>query len=632
MTKIDLRGLPTLTLKEVAGKHGVSQEAILMAIKRSESRIIRVKGTSYVYGRAGKQLVFTEYSNKHAILLPILTGEIQVRRSALERYGKQVGVSYPTLLRWIKRYQREGVLGLQRRERSDKGKVRYYVSREWDRLVSFISEEKKKEISEELTKIIRGFWAQGSTGPQAQLFASLWLTEKTAELLSVSPEQIEKYCVVPISKVYAEKKYSIISIKERDAKRFYDISPYIKRSATHLKPGDIVVGDITPVDIPVYREDGSIVYPRLIVWQDVATRMIYATVFVPEKGEGVRRDHVALSFAKMCSEAPWGLPKALYLDNGAEFSWQTMIDGWRELKKLTHGAFEAVWINGYDEKSDVVRTKPYRPRGKLVESTFSALLKKIAVHPSFAGSDRMRKKSSSLGKGEAPTSIEDLTKFIAQVVNLYNNKPQAGHLEGKSPAEKMKEFLDGGFTPVHVAQEVIEFVFAEKKLATVKAGRVRVNNADYYSEKLVKYHDEKIEIRWVPWNPSRIYAYVDGEVVIAELVPVVAFDDTTGAKIASQLQKRTREAVEILAGQVVRLDIRNLFDKYAQMKNNGVVEEAQRRSIKVKLTKEQEQMLKAREEYLQQQEQKQKQVLTLKRFAVEEDEEVKRLAQKLNLI
>jgi len=39
-------------------------------------------------------------------------------------------------------------------------------------------------------------------------------------------------------------------------------------------------------------------------------------------------------------------PKRLYLDNGSEYQWTNMIDGWAELAALTHGAFGGAWGMG----------------------------------------------------------------------------------------------------------------------------------------------------------------------------------------------------------------------------------------------------------------------------------------------
>ncbi len=50
----------------------------------------------------------------------------------------------------------------------------------------------------------------------------------------------------------------------------------------------------------------------------MATNQMHMTFVFLAKGEGVRREHVAMSFQAMVAE--WGLPKMLYLDNGAEYS------------------------------------------------------------------------------------------------------------------------------------------------------------------------------------------------------------------------------------------------------------------------------------------------------------------------
>ena len=124
---------------------------------------------------------------------------------------------------------------------------------------------------------------------------------------------------------------------DKDARQFFDrMLPRIRRHREGLQPMDIVVGDVHPIDILLTRADGSTVTPRAIAWLDVATQRLHVTLVQLEKGEGIKQVHVAQAFAAMCSA--WGLPHQLYLDNGAEYGWQDMLDGFAQLSRLTGDA------------------------------------------------------------------------------------------------------------------------------------------------------------------------------------------------------------------------------------------------------------------------------------------------------
>ena len=112
----------------------------------------------------------------------------------------------------------------------------------------------------------------------------------------------------------------------------------------------------------------------------MATNQMHMTFVFLAKGEGVRREHVAMSFQAMVAE--WGLPKMLYLDNGAEYSDPDMVRGFTELSKLTEGAVQVHDLEGDGEVSRrlrdgieaVVRSRPYNAKGKPgIEGAFGNL-------------------------------------------------------------------------------------------------------------------------------------------------------------------------------------------------------------------------------------------------------------------
>ncbi|HHX0887881.1 TPA: hypothetical protein ACU6E5_006037, partial [Pseudomonas aeruginosa] len=108
-------------------------------------------------------------------------------------------------------------------------------------------------------------------------------------------------------------RYALLAMHDKDARQFFDTRvPRIRRHRDGLRPMDIVVGDVHPIDILLTRADGSTVTPRAICWLDVATQRLHVTLVQLEKGEGIKQAHVAQSFTALCSA--WGLPRQLYLD------------------------------------------------------------------------------------------------------------------------------------------------------------------------------------------------------------------------------------------------------------------------------------------------------------------------------
>ena len=114
------------------------------------------------------------------------------------------------------------------------------------------------------------------------------------------------------------RKYRVIAIHDQDAKRFHDnYQPRIQRKRDDLLPMDIIVGDVHPVDVLTYREDGSQATARAIAWLDIATNRVHVTLIQLRPREGVKQIHVTQAFIAMVRA--WGLPRRLYLDNGKEY-------------------------------------------------------------------------------------------------------------------------------------------------------------------------------------------------------------------------------------------------------------------------------------------------------------------------
>lgn len=543
--------------------------------------------------KASKDDKLIEAARRKMIIAPILRGEIK-GRAAIEAHARAHGTTAATLYRWVKAWRHGGDAALVDRDRRDKWQARVIISQTWEAFMrsAMVSEARMLEIAGELAQVVRGLWAQQGKPSWKQVaeLAATTLVAETVKAAGCTEGVAKRVCKLTRRFVEGERRYSLVAVKDRDAKAFYDKTPAIIRTRAALKPADCVFGDVSPADIPVLRPDGEVAWARLIAWQDAATNMLHVTGHLPGKGAGVRREHVALSFTAMCQSAPWGLPRRLYLDNGTEYSWPVMLDAWAELTRLTGGVFGGVWdAHAAGEQFGIVtRSIPFRPRAKLIEGAFSNLLNFMAWHPCFSGSDRMRKKIATLGKGVKPVPVEDLKAFIGEAVAAYNAMPQGGHLNGKSPAEKMAEFLAEGFRPFHAEAETLSFAFGETFEAKCRMGQVRVGGMTYYDKALIAYDGEMLTVRWAKHAPDVAFAFRGAQLIAAATaLPVFAWGDPQGAKFAAKLASEAREVVEVMRGQVAWLEPRELMRDFARLGGVAqVVEEAGQRAARISLTPE----------------------------------------------
>jgi hypothetical protein len=431
---------------------------------------------------------------------------------------------------------------------------------------SGIRREKLAEIAEEMSLAVRGLWAQANTSVrQVQNLAKPVLYR-----LSVAagmPEAVAKRCCgVPRKFVEAERRYSMIATYKRDAKKFYDTHQTpIYRTRENYAPGDIVFGDVSPCDIPVQRPDGELAWARLIVWQDAATNMIHVTGYLPNKGTGVRREHVALSFASMCAHSPWGMPKRLYLDNGSEYSWTEMLDAWRELAVFSGGVFGGVQLNS--DEGRIIRSQPFKPRAKNLEGIFSALAWHLGWHPLYAGGNRIVKRTRRLGKAPEATPLEDLKQFFADAIPYYHATPQGGdHMKGRSPVQVLSEWTERGWRKTTADEEALMLAFSDRSERVVNAGTVAAGGWRYYHEKLHQYDGEKLIVRHPRHDPVCSYVFKGSRLLcVARPMPVYDMADTKGAKYAGKLASEARKAVQIMKGEVAWLEPRELMREFAEI-------------------------------------------------------------------
>jgi len=551
------------------------------------------------------QALLIEAAKRRLIINPLIAGEIK-GRAAMEQHARAHGTTAATLYRWCAAWKRGGDAALVDKARLDKGQARVLISAPWEAFMrgAGVPREQMLAIADELVRVVRGLWAQQgkSSWHQVAILAEPVLVRLTCAAAGCDEAVAQRCSRLMRRFVEGERRFGLVAIKDRDGKAFYDRTPSIKRSRAHLMPGDCVFGDVSPADIPVLRPDGTVAWARLIAWMDAATNMMHITGHLANKGGGVRREHVALSFAAMCAQAPWGMPKRLYLDNGSEYKWQEMLDAWAQMTRLTQGVFAGVWEpNAAREQYGVVtRSVPFKPRAKLIEGAFGNLLNIMGWHPSFAGSDRMRKKVATLGQGLKPVPVADLKGFLGQAVACFHSIEQEGHLQGQSPAQRMAEFLAQGFVPTQANAEALAFAFAETHECRVRMGRVQVGGMEYQAKELVAWDGERLTVRWPRHAPDAAWCFKGQQLVaMATPTPVFAWGDQAGARHAARIASEAREVVEVMRGQVAWLDPRDLMGEVARLARvDLVVDEAARRARRIELTPEAQAITEARKAQL----------------------------------
>ncbi|TPJ12232.1 hypothetical protein FJW04_23630 [Mesorhizobium sp. B2-7-3] len=106
-------------------------------------------------------------------------------------------------------------------------------------------------------------------------------------------------------------------------KAYEDSRPRGRRSIEGMRPMELVVGDVHPIDIHLTRAEGSICTAKLIAFLDWATGRVWCDLIAFNKRGGVNNRDVIEVFAAMVEHPAFGLPEALYIDNGKEYGFAT---------------------------------------------------------------------------------------------------------------------------------------------------------------------------------------------------------------------------------------------------------------------------------------------------------------------
>lgn len=514
---------------------------------------------------------------RHRIIQPVLqTPKGSRERTAaikkacaeplLDHNLKLVTIKPATIYNWLNLYADGGIAALAGKPRKDTGHARTLITRKYDKACPF-ERDVLQSIAEQLTTYIRSLWAAGAPGwRKVEGLASTKLLEISREYgFQGSDAYLLDLCKVGRRRVESERDYALIAVNDKDAKTFFDKHlPRIHRNIDGLLPMDIIVGDVHPIDVKMYRPDGSEVYPRAIAWQDVATNRMYWTIVMLEKGEGVRRGHVAASFASMAQS--WGLPKRLYLDNGSEYNWAEMINAFVELSRLTGSCNTAAMQDSKDlmsavttARNAVMRARPYNAPAKPIEGLFSVMEQGfMAMLTGWVGGDRQRKKTHNVGKAPLayPGTFDEFHADIESLLKMYHATPQQGYLKGNCPAETLQRHIDNGWGKVDIQATTLLLAFARQDTRKASQGYISWNGVDYSHDDLLPYSGQNLEIRVADHDPRYAFVFKDKRLIcIATPDTGYRFDDPAGAKESSRRATSLRRHISEMKKDCDRLEL-----------------------------------------------------------------------------
>ncbi|QND61669.1 hypothetical protein [Mesorhizobium huakuii] len=522
-----------MPLNLLAKLAGISRQAIWKACLRGnwrghslEVRVIQGKG-----GNAG---------NQYLVSLTSLPPELQLRLRPI-----QTPVQNPS----------KQIASRGRHGRADKGKKRVVISRQWDALVPFDVLTKAK-IAEDLKQEIRGLLAAGAAWGHVKVLARNFLVETTRSwgFRPSDPASFEQACSIPWTLVSEELHYRKVHQFRANRKAYEDSRPRGRRSIEGMRPMELVVGDVHPIDIHLTRADGSICTAKLIGFLDWATGRVWCDLIAFDTRGGVNNRDVIEVFAAMVEHPAFGLPEALYIDNGKEYGFATYLD---DAMTLTVPGF-----HGPGRSMRVINALPYNAPAKPIERWFGDFESRyLSTLPGWIAGNRMNKRQEAIGRTVAPYgTFDDFVPAFFGLLKAYHSVPmgkQSG-LKGLSPNTTFQKHVAAGWSAITMSRDEVRAAVARRVERTVIQGAIKLRGRRWTCEELWQYAHEKVLVcEPVYPTPAELLLLDMKGKRLGIATPDVALHplDHRGTQSTAARAKAHRDAIVEMARSVPKIDV-----------------------------------------------------------------------------
>lgn len=417
---------------------------------------------------------------RYRILEPHLTDGIPL--ADLARAGT---VSERTLQRWLGRYRAEGLAGLARVRRSDRGGL---------------------HLPDHLVGLTRDLAIKRPRPPIAAIH------RKVQELAAAQGCGVPSYSVVArIVRAIPASRIAVVS----NPAAYRDEHELVHRREAAAS-NEMWQADHTVLDILALDDDGAPVRPWLTVVLDDHSRAIPG-YFLSFDAPSALNTALALRQAIWRKPNPeWivsGIPEQLYVDNGSDFISEHMEQACIALKiRLIH-------------------SMPGRPRGRgKIERVFRTINDMFL--PDLPG-HLIRGKPLS---APALTLDELRARFEAFVCDIYHRRPHGS--TGEQPVIRWQK---GGFLPAmpdSLEQLDMLLVHVPKPRKVLRDG-IRLMGRRYVEPTLAAFVGEQVEAVYDPRDLTEIHVYHQGRFVCRALSP-----EHAGSPSLRAIQRARRGAKE----------------------------------------------------------------------------------------
>ncbi|MBN1830264.1 MAG: Mu transposase C-terminal domain-containing protein [Deltaproteobacteria bacterium] len=477
------------------------------------------------------------------------------KRAWIESVALRYDVTFQSIYRWIKKYEKKGIAGI-RHTKSSKGKPRAWDPEAVDHWIGLCLKREHRKIDHRtlyhdclVVEAARRGWQIGSYE------SALWWYEKR-----VTPQ--------------------LLAMQKGGIRALDNLLPPVLRSYADLAPFEMLVGDQHRFDFWVVDEDtGEIFRPEGYFWQDLRTRIIY--------GGAVDKKYDAwlIGLALKIGVSIFGAFGSIYTDNGkpelSRYLMGIMADmatlglSWSRTTEAPVNTDDAdddeinplMIVPGTHKKAIVKNAK-----AKMIEGTFDVVenilrskfklpgnVKRLTddIHHQDVDQNEIKALAE---QGKLPT-FSEFTVALYQALDYYNReKAHRGVLKEwawkpkpktATPYDCLMQCYRSGWRPRYVSPHAVSLIFLKKTSRTVQMGRVQFEGDWYEHDALIGLHKQAVDIRHDPTEPSGLLIFKDGSYLCTAMP--VTYSSMKDMDLARRKIMEKRERRKLFAEQFKRI-------------------------------------------------------------------------------
>lgn len=447
-----------------------------------------------------------------------------------ERYALSLGVSTPTLYRYVKAVLEASAWALKFEKEDGQ-------SRDYFRALTLCRKPKEKatfpSLDDEQKAVIENIWFDrnfaANLGTIEMLFEKF---EEVAELRGwedyPSIKTVARYIKHLMDSRGAESARYLAANGSREWKNKKMLKA--KRDATSLEVMEYVVGDEHTFDfwVQVTLPNGKIkaVRPKLVAWLDMKSRTIIGDVACIDANSQTLKE----SLIKMIYSNPGGVPKIIHIDNGKDYTGKTMTGQSRKKRKIDF-EFDSETVGFYQSigVQEVGRSLPYQPWDKPIERFFKTVCDRFSRwFQSYTGTltgsktyaKRQKDVDKMLERGELLTMEEFFELWTEWKETKYHTREHRGLKEAGEKWVTPIEMFENGprYEKAAPPREYAATLLMKADLALVRNQGIQKFGTLYTDYELCHYVGKRVGIKWDIDDVTKLYVYDENGRKICEAV------------------------------------------------------------------------------------------------------------------